>query len=123
MIKQHGLLIPTEGWLGLINQSSEPFYLRQDEFVHKDRLEVTTSSYSSRGLPAGANSWLAEMYNVGSFRPVKAADANFTALIKSSDISSDGGCGKALVFLVTNGVPYRIPITAKGCVSASLPLP
>ncbi|MDJ1466861.1 hypothetical protein QNI19_24910 [Cytophagaceae bacterium DM2B3-1] len=119
LLRKHPLLIQSDGWLGLIDQRSEPLYLQSNEFVYKDRLEIPVSSYTRRSLRPDVKPYRAELYNVGNFQPVKATKVNFSAMVKGSSISNMGGCRKAIVFLVTNGIPFNIPITAKGCVSTS----
>src|SRR5262249_46343807 len=35
VVKEHSLLIPSNGWLAIIDHSPVPIYLKPDEFLHK----------------------------------------------------------------------------------------
>ena len=43
IVKQHPLIIPTAGWVGLLNRLPVPVYLADDEFTKTDGLEVAAA--------------------------------------------------------------------------------
>ncbi len=117
VVKEHPLVIPTAGWMGLIYVKPIPCYLKQTEFTRKDRYEVTSWAFADRGFDLDHDVLRAELYNVGNFDPVSVADADFTALVKT-DSASRGNVWKRLhIFLVTDGVPVSLNICDRGCVS------
>ncbi|HEY4198454.1 MAG TPA: hypothetical protein VGM63_23100 [Mucilaginibacter sp.] len=117
VIKEHPLVIPTAGWLGLIYFKPAPYYLKPTEFIRKDRYEVTSKSFADRGFNLDHDLLRAELYNVGNFVPVPVADADFTAMVKTDSASGGDAYKRLHVFLVTNGVPVSLNICDKGCVS------
>jgi hypothetical protein len=117
IVKEHPLLIPTDGWLGLLYQKPVPTYLTMSEFLNKGRLEVTPDKFARHHIELEPNPVRAELYNVGNFKPVVADHAEFSAMIKCDYTTGAGSCGTALAFLITNGIPISIPVSAKGCIA------
>jgi hypothetical protein len=117
VVKEHPLIIPTTGWEGLLYRLPVPVYLGNAEFVKADRLEVAGSIYTTHGVRTEPDPVRAELYNVGNFKAIAANEASFSALIKCDDDKGAAVCRKAMAFLITNGIPVSIPISAKGCVA------
>jgi len=117
VVKQHSLIIPTAGWIGLLNRSPVPVYLAGSEFTQPDRLEVAAAAFASHGIKTEPDPVRAELYNVGNFPAVTASDAGFSALIKCGNERGAAICGQGLAFLITNGIPLSIPVCAKGCIA------
>jgi hypothetical protein len=118
IVKQHPLLIPTDGWLGLIYQKPVPDYLRPDEFTKPGRLEIAPSVFTAHHINLEPAPLRAELYNVGNFMPVGADKVEFSAQIRCDYTTGAGACGRAVAFLVTNAIPISIPVCARGCVAA-----
>jgi len=117
VVKEHPLIIPTAGWLGLIYVKPTPYYLKPIEFTRKDRYEVTSQPFTDRGFKLDHDVLRAELYNVGNFDPVPVADADFTAMVRTDSTSRGNVWKRAHVFLVTNGIPVSLNICDKGSVS------
>ena len=117
IVKQHPLIIPTEGWVGLLNRKPVPVYLDGREFAKTGELEVDARVYAAHSINTEPEPVLAELYNVGNFKPVIADSATFSALIKCNNERGAAVCGRVIAFLITNGIPISIPVCAKGCVA------
>lgn len=117
VVKEHALVIPTSGWLGLIYCEPSPYYLKPGEFTRPDRYEVAEPAFAARGLKPEQDLLRAELYNVGNFEPIPVADADFTAMVKTDSSSTGNACKRMQIFLITNGVPISLMIGDKGCVS------
>ncbi|HEK21863.1 hypothetical protein [Mucilaginibacter sp.] len=81
-------------------------------------MEVDTKTYALHELRTEPQPLRAELYNVGNFEPIPVAKANFTAAVKSNDLSGACICGMIKVFLITNGVPICMSLSDKGCIAA-----
>jgi len=117
IVKEHPLVIPTAGWLGLIYVKPTPYYLKPAEFTKQDKYEVSGQAFADRGLNLDRDVLRAELYNVGNFEPVPVADADFTATVRTDSLSRGNVWKRAHVFLVTDGIPVSLNICDKGCVS------
>ncbi len=117
IVKEHPLIIPTDGWLGLIYREPVPVYLNSSEFTTQDKLEVLPEVFANHGVKLEPDLYRAELYNVGNFNPVDAGHFEFSAMIKSDYTSGTGVCGVVVAFLITNGVPISLPVCNRGCVA------
>jgi len=117
IVKQHKLMIPTSGWLGLIKNKPVPYYLQSSDFVFKDglRYEITPSLAKSEGMPLQVPDL--KYYNVGNFTPVLLNGFSFSVFVKNEYHSGSAACQYAKVSLITDSGPIIIPLSVKGCVS------
>jgi len=117
VVKEAPLIIPTNGWLGLVYAKPVPYYLEPGEFTRQDKYEITAQAFTARGFHTNHDVSRAELYNVGNFEPVPVADADFTAMVKSDSASKGNACSRMHVFLITDGVPVSLMLSDTGCVS------
>lgn len=118
VVKEHPLLIPTEGWLATINDfQSAPIHLEQDDFMEGGIIDVHPNVIEKYGL--NPLSVLAEvnLFNVGQFPPIPANDFVFTAQVKSNSLSGRDPCRRIWIRLVNERRPIIFPISIDGCVS------
>lgn len=116
VVSEHPLLIPTAGWLGTIDHSPIPIYLKQHEFVRKKELNASISNVLTYVNPKVEQS-MVKYFNVGNFEPVTVADFSFTSAIKNNYSDGNNACQLSQIMLITDNMPIVIPLSAKGCVS------
>lgn len=116
VVKEHDLIISTEGWMAYIHQQPVPVYLDAQEFLHKDRLEFPPEKMKKDHLSAR----LPEITysNVGGFDPVPLHGLQFSCEVKNSYKSGNGACQRSSILLVTNNEPILVPLSSPGCSSA-----
>ena len=117
LVQEHPLLIPTNGWLGLIENRPVPIYLKASEFISKDSLnvevlEITQKNVSMQPMPPEVR-----FSNVGNFDPVPVSSISFSAEIKNKFREGSGACQMSSIVLITDGNPIIIPLSVKGCAS------
>ncbi|ASU34668.1 hypothetical protein [Mucilaginibacter xinganensis] len=117
VVKQHKLIIPTEGWLGLIEDKPVPVYLNTQDFIEKDMLNLPVAVIKQKNMSMQPKPTYVKYYNVGNFRPVPLNDFNYCAEIKSGYKEGEAACQFAAVALITDSGPIIIPLSIKGCVS------
>lgn len=116
VVSEHPLLIPTAGWLGMIDHSPIPIYLKQQEFVQKKELNAPISNVLTYVNPKVEQSTV-KYFNVGNFEPVTVADFSFKSVIKNNYSDGNNACQLSQIMLITDNMPIVIPLSAKGCVS------
>ena len=116
VVSEHPLLIPTAGWLGMIDHSPIPIYLKQQEFVQKKELNAPISNVLTYVNPKVEQSTV-KYFNVGNFEPVTVADFSFRSVIKNNYSDGNNACQLSQIMLITDNMPIVIPLSAKGCVS------
>ena len=117
VVKEHPLIIPTDGWLGLISQKMIPVYLQPEEFIKKDSLQLYVSVIEKNNIPMEPMAPVIKYYNVGNFEPVSLSDFSFSAEIKNEYSKGSGACQFSNIILITDAAPIIIPLSTMGCVS------
>jgi hypothetical protein len=117
VVKEHMLLIPTNGWLGLIAHLPVPVYLSPDEFINKDKLQLPISTINQKNIALSPQPPMVEFYNVGNFTPVSLKDFSFRAEVRNDYHDGAGACQYLQIILFTDNTPVIIQLSAKGCVS------
>ena len=117
IVKESPLLIPTDGWLGLITHEPIPVYLKKEEFVSKDRINLPLKSIEQKNISVAPQPPIIEFYNVGNFNPVPLKDFSYSVMVKNNYHEGAATCQFINIILITDNVPIIIPLSALGCVS------
>lgn len=117
VVKEKLLMIPTDGWLGLIAQRPIPLYLNRSEFISKEMMQVPVSVISQKNIPLVPQPPSVEYYNIGNFTPVSLKDFSFDVEVKNDYHEGAAACQYINIILFTDNVPVIVPLSAKGCVS------
>lgn len=117
IVKEHRLIIPTDGWLALIGHEPVPVYLDKKEFMYPDRLQVAVPVITQKNIPLDPVAPYVEFFNIGNFKPVSLQNFSFSTLIKDDFEHGSSPCQAINVYLFTDGYPIIIPMSKKGCVS------
>ncbi|MGC4036168.1 MAG: hypothetical protein QM764_09415 [Chitinophagaceae bacterium] len=117
VIKEHSLMIPSDGWLGLIGQRMVPVYLQRDDYLYKDSLSLPVSVIQQHNVSMEPMPPVVKYYNVGNFEPVPVSDFSFSADIKNEYKHGAGACQFATILLITDSAPIMFSLSDKGCVS------
>jgi len=116
-VKQHKLMIPTNGWLGLIENRPVPVYLKPADFIGKDVMRLNTSREWIKNAALPLQVPFIKYYNVGNFVPVPLTDFSFSVRVKNEYSEGSAACQFAGVSLITDSGPIIIQLSTKGCVS------
>jgi hypothetical protein len=116
-VKQHKLMIPTSGWLGLMENKPVPFYLKPSDFIFKDTLGLNLAAISQKNTIVDFHPTVVKYFNVGNFTAVPLTNFSFSARVKNEYREGSAACQFASVSLITDSGPIIINLSAKGCVS------
>ncbi len=117
IVRQHPLLIPSDGWLPLIEQWPVPIYLRQEEALCAGELAITSEQVREKSvLPAGRLPFVA-FYNTRDFGAIYSDSFTFETVVRNTYSEGAGACQKTYVMLQCVDHLIWIPLCAKGCVS------
>lgn len=117
VVKEHPLLIPTNGWLGLIDQNPVPVYLNKQEFFTRYGIRFNVSTIADHHLALEPEVPNIEFYNTGNFAPVPITDFSFSTEVRNNYKSGSSRCQQIDVILYTNDIPISIPLSEPGCVA------
>jgi hypothetical protein len=117
VVKQHKLMIPTTGWLGLIENKPVPLYLKPSDFISKNVLGLKSGDLLPRNAALEFHPTVVKYFNVGNFIPVSLVDFSYSVSVKNEYSEGSAACQFVSVSLITDTGPIIIPLCAKGCVS------
>lgn len=117
VVREHQLLVGTDGWSGLIDQPKMPVYLKKEEFLRSDGIGTSTSTIEQKNIALQPEPPLIKYFNVGNFEPVALGDFSFSTEIKNEYSEGAAVCQLTYISLLTDDTPIVIPLSAKGCVS------
>ncbi|MEJ7682522.1 MAG: hypothetical protein WKG06_32645 [Segetibacter sp.] len=109
IVKESPLLIPTNNWLGLISQQPIPVYLKKEEFVSKERIELPLRSILQKNVSVTPQPPIIEFYNVGNFNPVPLKNFSYSVMVKNNYHEGSATCQFINIILITDDVPIIIP--------------
>lgn len=112
IIKEHNLLIKTDGWLPIVEQPGTPIYFKQQDAIHDGVLQLPLSTIS-RGKETP---WTA-YYLVQDMNGLMSDDAVFETSLKNDDNSDSNPCQYVEIRLQFEGPAVIIPLSTKSCVS------
>src|SRR5258708_7485501 len=115
--KEHSLMIPTNGWLGLIENKPIPVYLENKDFVTDTLMHLPARLISSKNIPLGPQPPVIQFFNVGNFKPVSIKGFSFSCSVNNEYHAGAAACAFAEVFLITDAAPIKLPLVIKGCAS------
>ncbi|GAB3781805.1 hypothetical protein GCM10028818_36360 [Spirosoma horti] len=117
IVKQHPLLIPTNGWLGTIATKPVPVYLKSSEFIGQDMMRLPIAGVQQKNVPLQPQVPMVKYFNVGNFDPVLITDFSFSSDVKNDYGEGAAACQQTWIELITDDMPISIPLSTKGCIS------
>ncbi|PQA55130.1 hypothetical protein [Siphonobacter curvatus] len=117
-VRKHTVVIPTEGWLALIDRKPVPIYLAKSAIGDAAGLNVSLETIQANGIPLQPDPPAVHYYNVGNFEPVSTDDFNFSCQLKNTYGQGAGICQHTSVVLFTEGSAISIPLSQNGCISS-----
>jgi len=116
VVAEHPLIIPTNGWLGMIARQPVPIYLDNAEFEKSGALVTPAEIFGAHQVSLEPVTPFVKLFNVGNFTPVDIKNVDFTAVLRSNYSRGSGICMKAYAELITEAIPITFALSAPGCV-------
>jgi hypothetical protein len=117
VVKEHPLIIPTDGWLATITTPGIPVYLHREEFLHPQILTLPASTIQKHKVNLEPTAPIIKYFNVGNFEPVSLRNFSFSTRIKQDYDGGGAACRYSWVVLMTDGMPVVVQLSQKGCIS------
>jgi hypothetical protein len=117
VVREHKLLVGTNGWSALIDRPRMPVYLKNEEFILADGIGTSISTIEQKNIALQPEPPLIKYFNAGNFKPVALDDFSFSTEIKNEYSEGAAACQLTYISLLTDDAPIVIPLSAKGCVS------
>jgi hypothetical protein len=117
VVKEHNVLIESNGWLPIVEQFPIPTYLKREEVMRRGRMEVSLAQIRARNIPLDLSPPFISFYNTRNFGEIYSDDFVFETSIKNNHSEGAGICQKTYVMLQCINNMIWIPLCARGCIS------
>lgn len=117
IVKEHNLLIKTDGWLPLVEQPATPVYFNSKDAIHDGMLQLPVETIRASNIELQPVAPWTGYYNVRDFGELMSDDVVFETALKNDFKSGSNPCQYVEIRLQFEGPAVLIPLSAKGCVS------
>jgi len=117
VVKQHSLLIRTDGWLPLVEQDPVPVYFKPQESIGGGKMTLSVDQIKAKNIllqPAPPTVMFA---NVRDFGDVYSDHFVFETRLKNDYAEGSAVCQLTRIYLLCEGTAIWVPLVAPGCVS------
>ncbi|SFD59007.1 hypothetical protein SAMN05518672_102523 [Chitinophaga sp. CF118] len=116
IVKEHDLLITSNGWVVLIDDNTVPVYLKKEEFQKGKTIEVDEPTIRSYNLTLQPQAPMLRFINVLDLGGIR--DDNFTleTSVKSDFRQGSAVCQRVDILILCKADVISIPLCAKACV-------
>lgn len=116
VVKEHGLLIPSGGWLGLVDreESAAPAYIKEQELKGRGTLHVSADVLEAKNIDTGKDFWLT--YSNASDFGINGDHFTFEAAIRNNSENGGGACQESVILIDGEKGIFWLPLSSLGCV-------
>ncbi len=117
IMKEHDIFIKSQGWKGIIEQTSLPIYLSNKEIGLKGtRMEINAETLRAKTGKAVFNEVWTDFYLVQDFNRM-ADNFTFETVVQNTSTKEEALCRRVRLRILTSESAIGLPLCAKGCIS------
>ncbi|WP_134089664.1 hypothetical protein [Olivibacter sp. XZL3] len=117
IVKEETVIIPTHGWVGMIENGTDPIYLKKEEFLKVGMINLSREDIKSYPFDMKTDPKYTQYYNVGNFTPIPLKEFSFSSDIRHELNEGAAACQFSYIMLYTDHGTIMIPLSQKGCVA------
>jgi hypothetical protein len=114
IVKQHDLLIKTQGWIATIDKNPIPIYLNLGS--RKLPLSITQKDFQNKSISFTKDLPWVSFFNISDSLRVPSNSFEMQTRLKNTFSESDGVCQNSTVTLMAQNGTIHIPLSIKGCI-------
>jgi hypothetical protein len=119
IVQEHGLFIPSDGWIGTIEQSGVPIYLTAEEIASDNgSLSISPKHLQAANVALQPKPPWVSFHLVRTFGDLTNEDFIFETRVRNDYQDGAGVCQFAEVHLLFEGGAFVIPLSHPRCVSS-----
>ncbi len=118
VVKQHKLLIKTDGWLPMVEREPVPVYFKPEESTHDGAFGLSTTQLASRNIATQPEVPVVFYYYVDDFGMLFSDNFTLETRVKNTFSVGSGACQKTQVVVLCEQGFFVIPLSIPGCTSA-----
>lgn len=116
IVKEEMVIIPTKGWVCMIENGTDPIYIENEDFIYDSLLTLSEAKINSHAIDMKTAPKYTQYYNVGNFKPIPLKDLNFSSDIRHDFSQGASYCQFSYIILYTDNGIIMMPYSQKGCV-------
>ncbi len=117
-VRQHDLLIKTDGWLPLVDQQPVPVYFHPKDCMRDGTLSMTSEMLQNRNVQLQPTvPWVSYHY-VQEMGALSSDNFTLETKLKSTYSTGSGACQNTQLFILCENTMMAIPLAIPGCTSA-----
>ena len=118
VVKQHKLLIKTDGWLPMVEREPVPVYFKPEESTRDGAFGLSAAQLASRNIATQPEVPVAFYYYVDDFGTLSSDNFTLETRVKNTFSVGSGACQKTQVVVLCEQGFFVIPLSIPGCTSA-----
>lgn len=117
VVQEETVIIPTHGWVGMIENGTDPIYLKKEEFLRKGIIDLSREDVQPYPIDMKTDPKYTQYYNVGNFNPISLKRLSFSSDIRHGFNEGAAACQFSYIMLYTDHGTIMVPLSQKGCVA------
>lgn len=117
IVKEHNLLIKSDGWLTAVETSPVPVYFKKEDAIANGKMSLSVDKIKAQHINITPQAPLVVYSNVRDFGEIYSDDFVFETLLKNDYHEGSSACQTTNIYLLCEGTAIGIPLCAKGCIS------
>jgi hypothetical protein len=118
VVKQHEILIESDGWVSVVHQNPVPVYFNTADITKNGMMALPANDIISHNIKLQPDPPYTLYCNVKDFGEIYADDFTFETRLKNTYHEGAAICQNSNMYILCKGTAIGIPLCAKGCVSA-----
>ncbi|UPK72697.1 hypothetical protein [Chitinophaga filiformis] len=116
IVKEHDLMISSDGWLAAVEQEKVPVYFRQQEFLKGHTVEVDAATMQAYNISLQPAIPMLRFYYVKDMGSLRTDNFSFETSVKSNFNQGSAACQRVQILILCKNDVFFIPLCTKGCV-------
>ncbi|MEM6342804.1 MAG: hypothetical protein AAF927_02955 [Bacteroidota bacterium] len=117
IVAEDDVLIPTENWLGVVEQDPVPIYLPNELVNQGAEIAINRKALQPYDIDPMQEDLITCLYKVSDFGAIDSDDFSFNMEIRHTLEKARRRCKGVQLYLIFDGSAISIPLANKGCVA------
>jgi hypothetical protein len=117
VVREHGLLIPSDGWMTAVRQEPVPVYFDPQRTVRDGVLHLPVAAIVGENVPMQPRPPVVLYTHVRDLKGLRNDNFTFETRLKSDFRTGSAACQNVMLDLMCEEDMIFIPLSAKGCVA------
>ena len=116
IVKEHDLLIESDGWLGTIDTKPQPIYLTKQQIDRNGILGISVNDLLKNKIDFDKGPLWTSFFNVSKQKQFSTQNFEMEAMLRNTFEGKGGACKQAKIILFSTKGIVVLPLSVKGCV-------